>query len=390
MRRPSSDTREDAHKPAVRSLNAFALELYQKLKEQDGNLFLSPFSISTCLAMAYAGARAQTATQMARALGFPLDQEPLHRTLGSLIQKLHAEGHQRSHQLVVANALWGQEGYGFLNEFLALLRTRYGSRLREVDFETRTEAARRTINRWVEEQTREKIKELIGPGMLDPLTRLVLTNAIYFKGNWRSPFDEDATHPAPFHLNAGPPGSDDVDVSMMTQIESFCYLKAHDFQALELPYDGESLSMVIFLPERVDGLGDFERSLTPDNLAAWLSRLDAHEIEVSLPKFTMTSGFRLSAILRSMGMVDAFTMGTADFSGMTDREQLAIAEVIHKAFLEVNEEGTEAAAATATEMLGCAEPPSTPVFRADHPFVFLIRDVRSESILFMGRVVDPR
>ncbi len=386
-RKGSSMTDSDSR---LIDLNAFALALYQKLKEQDGNLFVSPFSISTCLAMAYAGARGETATQMAQALRFPLDQERVHPTLGRLLESLNAEQRERTYQLVVANALWGQRGYGFFRDFLDLLRTRYGSELHEVDFATGAEAARQTINEWVEEQTREKIKDLIGPGMLDPLTRLVLTNAIYFKGRWRSPFEKDATHPALFHMTAGPPGSDDVDVPMMAHTEDFGYMEGEGFQALELPYEGDAFSMVIFLPKRPDGLEGFEQSLTSDNLTALLPRLQIQEVQVFLPKFKMTSAFQLSEILRSMGMMDAFTLGTADFSGMTDREKLAIAEVIHKAFIEVNEEGTEAAAATATEMLGCAEPPSTPVFRADHPFVFPIRDVRSESILFMGRVVDPR
>ncbi len=301
--------------------------------------------------MAYAGARGETANQMAQTLRFPSDQEHTHVTLGKLLARLNAQGAKRSYELVVANALWGQKGYAFLQEFVDLLRTKYGSVLRQVDFEAEAESARQDINRWVQEQTRDKIKELTGPGMLDPLTRLVLTNAIYFKGNWRSPFEEDATHPAPFQMHAGRGGKNEVEISMMTQTTHFGYMEGDEFQALELPYHGNELSMAPFLPQRFDGLENFERSLTSDNLAARLSRFRAQEVQVLLPKFEMTSGFQLSQILQSLGMTDAFTVGTADFSGMTDRKNLSISEVLHKAFIEVNEEGTEAAAATELDMM---------------------------------------
>ena len=390
---PFAETGEAKNKGLSDHLNGFTLDLYQQLKEQEGNLFLSPFSISTCLAMAYAGAGGETKKQMARALRYPVDQEHPQLTLGGLIGDLNADSGKPSYELVVANALWGQAGYGFFPEYLKLIKTQYGSELQELDFQTDAEAARHSINRWVEEHTWEKIQEMIGPGVLDALTRLVLTNAIYFKGSWSSPFSEYDTSPEPFKIKAGSSDHAQVDVSMMTQTTACGYLEEEHFQALELSYEGYELSMVIFLPKEIEGLAQFEQSLTPSKLTKWLPSLQTHQVQVYLPRFKMTAAFHLDPILQSMGMVDAFTLGAADFSGMTDEKDVGISKVIHQAFVDVSEEGTEAAAATGAVMavLG-VEPESSPppVFRADHPFFFLIRHLGTESILFLGRVVDPR
>ncbi len=371
----------------VKGNTAFALELYARLRERDGNLFLSPYSVSTALAMTYAGARGDTAAQMADVLHFDLKGEALHRAFGQLVERLNEQGEKGGYQLSVANALWGQKGYGFLKEFLDLTEAHYGAGLHEVDFEKGLEAARQTINAWVEEETQDKIKELIPKGALDVLTRLVLTNAIYFKGDWASPFEEEETKDEPFTLLDG----QKLDVPMMHQTEKFGYAEDEGLQVLELPYVGKELSMVVLLPKSADGLADLEKSLTAENLEKWLAGLRRRNVVVALPRFKVTCGFALGKALKSMGMTDAFSPAAADFSGMNGgKEPLWIGAVIHKAFVEVNEEGTEAAAATAVMMVGgMARPEPTPVFRADHPFLFLIRDTRTGSILFLGRVANP-
>ena len=370
----------------VQGNNAFALDLYAQLKDRDGNLFFSPHSISTALAMTYAGARGNTEKQMATVLHFDLEHKRLHPAFRELLGQLETGEGERGYQLSVANALWGQKGYEFLEKFLNLTKENYGAGLNEVDFIGSTEAARQTINTWVERETEDKIKELIKPGVLDRLTRLVLTNAIYFKGYWASQFKEELTREAPFTLMSG----EKVQVPTMHRTADFKYAEAEDFQTLELPYKGGDLSMTIFLPKETDGLAALEQSLTAEKLATWLSTLEEQEVIVALPKFRMTSEFSLAEVLKSMGMTDAFDVKEADLSGMTGKKDLFITAVLHKAFVEVNEEGTEAAAATGVVVGLTAAPPRQPIFQADHPFLFLIRDLRSNSILFLGRVMDPR
>jgi len=238
----------------------------------------------------------------------------------------------------------------------------------------------------VEKKTRNKIKNLIPKGVLNRLTRLVLTNAIYFKGNWESQFKKDRTKDGPFTLAGG----EKVNVTMMNQTADFNYMETEDFQGLELPYVDNELSMIILLPKRVDGLAEFEKTLTLKNLSQWLAKLRKRKVIVSVPKFKMTSQFRLAEVLKSMGMTDAFVPDVADFSGMNGKRDLFISAVIHKAYVDVNEEGTEAAAATAVVVGITSMPARPPVFRADHPFLFLIRDNHSGSILFIGRVTNPK
>jgi serpin B len=396
------EEQETATRDVVERNNKFALELYGKLRVREGNLFFSPYSISTALAMAYEGARGQTQDQIARVLHFPItgdaDNELSRRvtswdpraftgTFGKVIRDLNNRGKKGNYQLHVANALWGQKGYEFLEEFLQLVEAKYDGRLKEVDFVGATEAARNIINAWVEQKTNDKIKDLISRGALDRMTRLVLTNAIYFKGNWERQFKEDRTKNAPFTLLSG----ENVDVPMMNQKAEFKYMETEDIQVLELPYVDDELSMVILLPKEFDGLPEFEKGLTTDNLAGWLGKLHKREVIVSVPKFKMTSQFGLASVLKSMGMMDAFSPGRADFSGINGKKDLFISAVIHKAYVDVNEEGTEAAAATAVTMkVTSIGPTRIPVFRADHPFLFLIRDNLSGSVLFIGRVMDPR
>jgi len=367
------------------SNNEFALDLYAKLKDEPRNLFFSPYSISTALAMTYAGARGETEKQMAEVLHFTLEQKYLHPAFSKLQRSLNERGGKGAYELTVSNALWGQKGYGFLKEFLEIIKTNYDGGLNEVNFVGATESARKTINAWVERETNNKIKDIIGPGVLSSMTRLVLTNAIYFKGNWARQFEKDRTKEAPFTLLSG----EKVNIPMMNQKAEFNYMESEDFQGLELPYMDNELSMFILLPKEIEGLSELEKSFTAENLSNWTGKLHKGEVIVSVPKFKMTCQFGLADILKSMGMKDAFS-GKADFSGMTGKRDLFISAVIHKAFVDVNEEGTEAAAATAVVMRMTSIGPQIPVFRADHPFVFLIRDNHSGSILFIGRVMNPQ
>jgi serpin B len=363
--------------------NEFAFDLYAKLRGQGGNLFFSPKSISTALAMTYAGARGETAEQMAKTLHFRAQGEKLHAAFHTLIEELNGAGKKRGYQLSIANGLWGQKGFGFLPAFLKLTETHYGAGFHEVDFAGNVEAARRTINAWVEKQTKDKIKELFQAGTLDSDTRLVLANAIYFKGDWERQFKKDRTRKEPFHV----PSDKTTDVPMMHDDGRFKYLDAGTFQALELPYKGKELSMLVLLPKKVDGIGELEKSLMAVKLGEWLPKLRAQEVFVSLPKFKTTSEFDLTKTLADMGMPQAFSR-QADFSGMNGKRNLFIGIVVHKAYVDVNEEGTEAAAATGVGVKLAAAPVRN-VFNADHPFMFLIRDNRSGSVLFLGRVLDP-
>ena len=296
----------------------------------------------------------------------------------------------KGYQLHVANALWCQVGVPFKDEFLTLNETHYGAKPVSVDFIKETEQTRQTINSWVEKKTQDKIKELFKAGNLSGNTRLLLTNAIYFKGNWASKFDKKETQDEPFFIST----DTKVNVPMMNQTAWFNCLQEDSVAAVELPYAGKELSMVVFLPAKADGLADFEKTLTAAKLTEWLGKLRPVEgprgLKVSLPRFRVKAEFRLNEVLGNLGMSDAFVPYRADFSGISpeaNRDGWYISQAVHQAIVDVNEEGTEAAAATGSSPAIGALPPS---FRADRPFFFVIRDKRTDSILFMGRVVDPR
>jgi serpin B len=369
--------------------NAFAFDLYGRLRtDQSGNLFFSPQSISTALAMTYAGARGDTATQMARTLRFSLPQDQLPAAYAQLLHVLNGPGGDRGYQLAVANRLWGQRGEPFRDEFLSIVRRDYGAELGLVDFAHDAEAARGAINAWVAEQTAQKITDLIPPGVLDALTRLVLTNAIYFRGDWARQFDKSATRDEPFHVAPGKT----VKVPLMF-VKARVGFAAHaeaSLRVVELRYKGDDLSMLVLLPDAVDGLAGLEERLDADHVGRWTADLGQQDVLVYLPRFSVESSFGLARTLAAMGMPLPFSEG-ADFSGMNGKRDLSISAVVHKARVDVDEKGTEAAAATGVVVgLRAVLPREPPTFRADHPFVFLLRHNPTGSILFLGRVVNPQ
>ena len=373
---------------ATQGNNAFAIDLYAQLRTEPGNLFFSPESISTAFAMAYAGARGQTATQMASVLHFTLPDAQLHPAIGALLAGMNAE--HKGYTLHVADALWAQQDANFLESYLKLVQTDYGAGFHRVNFKVSPEAVRTTINQWVEQQTNDKIQNLIGPGVLTPATRLVLTNAIYFKGDWLDQFEKSDTENEEFHLST----TQSVKTSLMHRSGRYRYYDGGTFQELELPYKGNELSMVVLLPKQIAGLPALEQSLTAAAASEWIQKLEpADKVILTFPRFTMTQQLELSSMLSRMGMPQAFT-DAANFSGMDGKPDFTISAAIHKAYIDVSETGTEAAAATSIIMRSTAarmpmpEPPPI-VFRADHPFLFLIRDNQSGAILFMGRVTDP-
>jgi serpin B len=380
---PSSKSADQAE--IVKGSNAFATDLYAQLRTEPGNLFFSPESISTVFAMAYAGARGQTATEMAHVFHYTLPPERLHPAMGKLLAGMN--GTHQGYELHVADALWAQQNTNFLPAYLNLVKTDYGVAFRPVDFASAPDAVRATINNWVAHQTNDKIQNLLVPGTVTQSTLLVLTNAIYFKGAWLDQFAPRNTEVEDFHLDA----KQTVKTAMMGRMGHYNYYDGGTFQALELRYQGGELSMIVLLPKEIDGLPALEKSFTAANLSQWLSKLAPEpKVNLVLPRFKMTNEFDLGGILSTMGMAHAFG-NSADFSGMTGKPDFKISRAVHKAYVDVNETGTEAAAATTITMVGAAMMQREVIipFVADHPFLFLIRDTTSGSILFLGRVTDP-
>jgi serpin B len=391
---------------AAMQANHFARRFYDEVaSEETGNLFFSPLSIHAALSMTYAGARRETAEQMKEVLAFqfPPEEGIEHHAYSMLLKALndapitrfesYDEGEPETivrpvFELVVANRLWGQEGFSWDPGFVALTEREYLAGLAEVDYTSDAEGARATINEWVEETTRDRIENLIPEGALDAVTRLVLTNAIYFKANWQNAFSEHSTKPEPFHLENG----DAAEVPTMHLSEKLQYAETENWQALEMPYEEGALSMLVFLPVDRDGAMEAtEQELASGALLQALESAGRPKVEVSLPKFRLEQHLDLGDTLKAMGMPLAFS-DQADFSGMTTEASLLISKALHKAFVEVDEKGTEAAAATAIVMslTSAPQPEQAKVFRADRPFIFMIRHNASGAILFMGRVTDPR
>ena len=373
----------------VNANNQFAIDLYQKYKDmpeyEGNNIFFSPYSISTALAMTYEGAKGQTADEIQAVFYFPKEDNIRRPAFAKIYNEINKE--DRKYQLSTANALWAQKDYQFLDEYFSTTEKYYGSKISNLDFIKETEKSRLTINKWVEEQTNDKIKELLpkDPSVITPDTTLVLTNAIYFKGDWALKFDKNKTMETDFKISP----LKTVKAQMMSltgKKARFNYAETEQAQILELPYKGDELSMLILLPKE-DNLDSLEDSLNIDQLNVWRNRLRETRIDIYLPKFKFETKYFMAKDLVDMGMQDAFS-SSADFSGMTGKRDLFISEIIHQAFVEVNEEGTEAAAATAVVVLkSCAVIPN--IFKADHPFIFIIQQKDTGNILFLGRMMDP-
>ena len=372
----------------VDSNNAFAFDLYHSLQTHNGNMIYSPYSISLALAMTYAGAGGETESQMAQSLHF-LPQDSLHPAFNALDLQLAERGKGQSEeqtplQLNIANAVWAEQTYPFLQSFLDTIALHYGAGIRLADFINQYEAVRKEINNWVSDQTKDKIKDLIPEGVLDSDTRMALVNAIYFKADWLAPFNADSTQDAPFHLLDG----SEVSVPMMNQDTFIPYATGDGWQAIELAYQGETAAMDIIVPDE-GRFEEVESSLDYETASAVLSSLQPTSVTLALPKFKFESEFGLADQLRALGMPDAFDPDKADFSGMSDRDALYISAVIHKAFVAVDEKGTEAAAATAVIVGVTSAPMFDVTLTIDRPFIFLIRDLPTGQILFIGRVLNP-
>jgi len=367
--------------------NAFGLDLYQQLRVPDGNLFFSPYSVRMALAMTYAGARGETAAQMHRGLRFSLEGEALHAAYGASLRALEGV-RSEDVELVVANGLWGERSSPFLPPFAELVDRAYGAGLELVDFRHASETARQRINEWVEARTRERIRELIPAGGVNPDTRLVLVNAVYFDGRWLEAFDDARTREAPFFLADG--GSVPVPLMRFTEAPTVPFYEGDGYSAVELDYLGGEVSMLVVLPDAADGLPGLEDRVDPAFLERLLAAMAPEPVEVLLPRFTLTWGAQdLAAPLQALGVHDLFVDGVADLSGIDGSRELFVSGVFHKAFVDVHEEGTEAAAATGVVVGITSMPPPAAVFRADRPFLFLIREKASGAILFMGRLVEP-
>ncbi|EAY31427.1 scca2/scca1 fusion protein isoform 1 [Microscilla marina ATCC 23134] len=383
----NTQAQNSQNSPTVKGSNQFALELYKKLSSNpQKNVFVSPYSISSALAMTYAGAKGSTAQEIANALHLP--KNSVHqdfKNLNTHLNQLNTKGLQLS----VANALWSEKSQKFLKAYLGLTQSCYRAKVKRLDFKQQPEKSRLIINKWVEDKTQRKIKNLIPKGIINQTTRLVLTNAIYFKGQWKYKFKKSQTRKMDFIA-----GKQKIsDVKFMQMQRKFKYAETESLQVIELPYASQKVSMVVLLPKDINGIAKLEASLTAESYQKLMDRLFYTQVKLSLPKFKMTLNVKLKNVLKTMGMQQAFG-NTADFSGMTGNKSLKISEVVHKAFVEVSEKGTEAAAATAvvvrTKSASAHRPVKPKVFRADHPFIFMIKDNTTGSILFMGKLANPK
>ncbi len=376
---------EPQKEPALNPINEFGLELYQKLKGNDDNLFFSPYSISVALSMVCAGTRGETRDQIAKATHSKSYRECLPPAVELLNRDMAGSNPKGNGELRVANGLWLQKGFDFNQDYLKAAEETYGAHPSVLDFEANPESARSEINKWVAQQTRDKIQDLMTKGSIDRLTRFVLANAIYFKGKWNLEFDKKLTKKSPFTALDGKEAS----VPMMNRDGMFGYSAGDGFQVLAMPYKEGHLSMVVLLPAEGVSLKTFDEKLIPNMLSAWLRELKNTKVDVYIPKFRMTTPvYLLDPILKDMGMTKAFSKD-ADFSGMSPSKDLYISTVAHKAFVDVNEEGTEAAAATGIGVRSAAIAPRKIVFKADRPFLFFIRHDPTDTILFFGRFIKP-
>lgn len=387
QRLKNPEVSDEAMKALVDGNTQFALDLYAKVSGDDDNVFFSPFSVSEALAMVSAGAGGATAEQILKTLHLDQEKDAPHPAFNALDTRLMNLGEKplkedsEPFQLTVANSIWGQSGEDFKADFINALGENYGAGLSTLDFATAPEPSREEINKWVEDKTQERIKDLLPEGSITSDTRMVLTNAIYFKASWMANFQKEQTKPGDFTLRDG----SKVETDLMHQQSSFKYAEMDGFKAISLPYDGGDASMLVLLPEDLE---KFEEDLNAETLSSTVSALEQKTVNLTLPKFEYTVPLTLTQTLQDMGMVDAFSEG-ADFSGMTDDGNISISDVVHKAFVAVDEDGTEAAAATGVAMRTTSMPVDPAKFTADKPFIFVIRDNQSGSVLFMGRMANP-
>ena len=393
----ADDPPQDGAKALADGSTAFACDLYKAVGGKDANLFFSPYSVLTAMSMGRAGAVGETAAQMDAVLHLPKFSatdavQALVSAMGKarMIVEMGEDGARKpvpAYELAIANALWSQQGWKFKDVFRTVIKEVYESEFGELDFKADPEGARKAINAWVEEKTREKIKDIVPAGLPTPDTRMVLANAIYFKAAWQEPFTESNTADGPFTVKPGT----DVVAKMMKTTRNYPYGETEDAQVVEIPYKGGDTSMVIVLPKAKDGLEALTKDLSATRLQGWIGALAGRKVALQMPKFTFTTPLALGEVLQGLGMKDAFDSAKADFKGITDEKPLFIGAVLHKAFVAVDEKGTEAAAATVVMMrAGSAPRPQEPVaFTADHPFLFLIRHRATGAILFMGHLVNP-
>ncbi|MBX3187371.1 MAG: serpin family protein [Labilithrix sp.] len=372
----------------------FAIDLYQAVRKgESGDVFLSPHSVSTALAMTYAGARGATQTEMKKALRFSLDDAPLHRSFGYLDLALESRGKgakgadDQPFRLRIANSIWGQKGTPFESAFLDTLAVSYGAGLNAVDFKTQPEPCRLAINAWVEDKTENRIKDLLPERSLDPDTRFVIVNAVYFNASWEKRFSKEGTRPSPFTKLDG----SSVDVAMMhAPMIQRPYLRGDGFEAVEMPYDGGETSLLVIAPDK-GTFATFESTLTGGKVLDVLAGLKSQPVQLALPKAKLEVSFALNGPLESMGMKRAFEPGAADFTGISRGESLSIKAVLHKTFLAIDEKGTEAAAATAVIGGTTSAPVDQPiVVNVDRPYLIAIVDRQTKTLLFVGRILEPK
>lgn len=361
----------------VSANNRFAFELYSEYSIEKSNLFFSPYSISSALAMTYEGARGKTADEMAAVFHFPREDITRKSGFAAVINSINKPG--KDYKLSAANALWAQEDYKFLPEYIEAVDQYYTGKVTNMDF-SKSEESRKIINKWVEDNTNNKIRDLLTPGIITPETRLVLTNAVYFKGDWLYQFDKKRTSVTDFKVSE----EETVKIPMMSIQKEFMYAETEDLQIISIPYKGEDLSMVILLPK--NNISLVEEYLDSEKYLELVGMMKKQKVSLFMPKFKLEAKYPLGETLAEMGMPSAF--GDADFSGMEESRSFVISDVIHQAYVDVNEEGTEAAAATAVAIKTTSAMMTT-TFMADHPFIFTIQDNVTGAILFLGKVEDP-
>lgn len=368
----------------VKNNNRFALELFGKLAYGKENVFFSPFSISTAMAMTYAGAKNNTKKEIGKVMHFDSVQNNLNKRFSTLLKYINSLNTENKLSLYTANSIWSQSGYFFNKTYIGNIKKYFFAAIQTLDFKKDPESCRKIINKWVEEKTKNKITELLKPNILNDLTRLVLVNAIYFYGSWDKKFDETQTKKMEFYIEKDKV----VKADFMFANDKYNYLENEKFQIIELPYAGKTTSMMIMLPKNSDNINSLINLFKGDNYCKISGKLGLQKVKVFLPKFNITSEYELNETLKKMGIIEAFSPN-ADFSGMTGKKDLMIDKVIHKAIIEVNEKGTEAAAATAVVIREKSAPAKDIVFKADHPFFFLIKENKTGQILFAGKVYKP-